>query len=124
MASRTPEQRARARAQRATRARLQESRRTGARYESAVPKAVRARISRTQAQYAYDVATGAEPEPRPGTPEARQLARMASLAKYNKADPQFLPAFEKYFYHDELHKNLPTDADIEDEADYDSDESE
>lgn len=92
----TPEQR---RAQRATAARVRAARETRGRYTPVVPRATRARAREGQTRYAYRVIAGTEPMPADGTPESRQLARMASYAKYNKADPAFLAAFAKFFYH-------------------------
>lgn len=42
---------------------------------------------------------GDEPMPDPGTMEARNLARLASQARWGKADPRFEAAFAQYFYH-------------------------
>jgi hypothetical protein len=86
-------------AQRATAARLREARQTGRPYKRVVPRAITAPSRQAQEQYARDVASGKIPEPAKGTPEARQLARMASRARWGKADPAFYDAFKKYFYH-------------------------
>jgi hypothetical protein len=85
-------------AQRATAARLREARETGRPYRRVVPRAITARSWQAQEQYARDVISGKEPEPAKGTPESRQLARMASYARWGKADPAFYEAFSKYFY--------------------------
>lgn len=91
-------------AQRATAARVREARQTGQPYRSVVPAGIRRASRQAQERYARDVASGKEPYPPQGTPEARQLARMGSLSYWGKTDPQFLAAFEQYFYHDEKNR--------------------
>jgi hypothetical protein len=89
--------------------------------ERALPKSITAPSRRAQERYARDVLEGREPYPRKKSPEGKQLARWASYARWNKADPAFLAAFQQYFYRDEKSK-LENDADIEDEADYEEEE--
>lgn len=112
----TEAQRARRRAQRATAARVRNK-------TTILPKAF-ARASRArQEQYANDVIAGREPMPEPMTAEAKQLARMASYARWQKADPRFEIAFSQYWYHD--NDALPSDDEEEEEYDdYDEDEEE
>ncbi len=103
---------------------MHESRRHGNKYGKVVPKATRRAVIGGGSDFVNRVLSGNEPMPAMGTPEARQLARNASYAKWGKADPRFLAAFEQYFYHDEKRKDLQNQADAEDEAGYDSDEEE
>lgn len=106
MAIRKPdndELRARRRAQKATAARVKAGRSKGGTYEKILPRSFRAPSIAAQTQYARDVQSGRIDRPEKDTPEGKQLARMASLARWNKADPSFLNAFKDYWYHDEAH---------------------
>lgn len=114
----TEAQRARRRAQRATAARVRNK-------QTILPKSITGGVSRARVQWATDVYEGRIPEPSPGTPEARQLARMASLARWNKADPKFA-VFEKYFYRNK-EQNMGPEAQTYEEgntADVEDDEGE
>ena len=122
MARSPAEKRAATRAQRETARRVHEARLPGGKYVKVSPSAARSTVKASQVAYARAVEAGREPMPAPGTPEARQLARMASNAKYGKAPSEFLAAFQQYFYHDEKNKGRRNDADIEDEADYEADD--
>ena len=51
--------------------------------------------------------------------ERKQAARLGSLSYHHKAPPEYLPAFQQYFYHDEK----KAEAAIEDEE-YDENEEE
>lgn len=86
----TAEQRARRRAQRETAKAVKEHRRQ-------LPSGIRERVREAMFNYGHRVLAGEESRPEKGTPEAKQLARLASLARWNKADPEF-EAFEEYFY--------------------------
>lgn len=55
---------------------------------------------RAQESYARDVLSGRVREPEKDSPEGKQLARMASLSKYGKADAAFQDAWAKFWYHD------------------------
>jgi hypothetical protein len=57
------------------------------------------RVQRARERYLEGVLNGSIPEPEPGTAEARSLARMASLARWGRADPRYQRAWSKYFYH-------------------------
>jgi hypothetical protein len=113
--ARTDAQRARARAQRATAARV----RTRTRI---LPKAFTAPSKQAQIDYAYAVMRGDIARPAQNTPEARQLAHMAALASWQKADPAFEQAFSEYWYHKEG-DSLNEDEDI-DYDDMDADDEE
>lgn len=103
----------RAAAQRATAKRVREARQRGGRYRPVSPSAARKAVARSQVEYATAVANGDEPMPAPGTPEARQLARMGSLSRWHKADPRFYDMFKQYFYHDEKKKRERVDDEVE-----------
>lgn len=107
-------------AQRAVAARVREARPRGARYRPLLPTAVREPSKRAASQFALDVQEGRIPRPAAGTPEARQLARMASLASHGKADPSFEDSFKEYWYH----KKDQPNPDEEEEIDYGLDEEE
>jgi hypothetical protein len=105
--ARSDAQRARARAQRATAARV----RTRTRI---LPKAFTAPSKQAQINYARAVLRGDIARPSRESPEGRQLARMASLASWQKVDPAFEQAFSEYWYHkegDSLNENEDIDYD-------------
>lgn len=120
MASRNP----RAAAQRRT-AKLVREQRAARKEHRPVPKILPPSFSREYRRqlvnYANAVADGNQPYPEKGTAESKQLARMASFARWNKADPRYYDLFKQYFYHDERRQS-ESDADIEDEADYEEEE--
>jgi hypothetical protein len=111
----TPEQRARRRAQRATAKAVRERRRQ-------LPASITARARAASPDYGHDVIAGVQPEPAPGTPEARSLARLGSLARYGKADPAFL-VFEKFYYH-KPNASMGPPIEDEDESAQDDEEDE
>lgn len=113
----TEAQRARRRSQRQTAVRV----RTG---RTILPKAITGPSKQARIDYGYRVLNGENPRPAKGTPEARQLARIASDASWGKADPVFLPAFQEYFYHDESLPDEPDEADEYYEPDDEDDEDE
>lgn len=88
----TPEQRARRAAQRATARAVKERRRQLPR--NITKKAIEAPIEHARAILRGEIA---EPSPDRFDPESRSLARLASLARWGKADPDF-EAFERHFY--------------------------
>ena len=94
MPSRSEAQRNRAKAQRATAARVRNR-------QTILPKSITRPSKEAQIAQAYRWLNGTDPMPRPDTPEAKQAARMASLARWQKADPAFQAAFAQYWYHDE-----------------------
>jgi hypothetical protein len=96
----TPEQRLRRRAQRDTAARVKAARQPHAKYQKVLPKSITEPYRKRLAAHAYDVMAGRAPAPAKGTLEARQLARLASLARHGKADPRFEAAFKQYWYND------------------------
>lgn len=105
----------RRRAQRA----LAESRRN--RERNILPSALKGQARAARDKYGNDVIAGREPRPEPGTREAKNLARMASLASHGKADPRFEAAFSGYWYHKKS-REIDNEADVEDNADYEGDE--
>lgn len=113
----TPEQRARRAAQRATAARVRETRTPGGKYTPVISRGVRAGVRAAREAYANDVIAGREPWPAKGSPEAKNLASLAGKARWGKADAAYIAAFNKYWYH----KDDESDADVEDNADYESD---
>lgn len=117
--ARSEAQRARARAQRATAVRVRNRTRI-------LPKSITGPSRKAQIEYVQAVQRGDISEPAPGTPEARQLARWASYARWNKADPTFEARFSKYFYHGK-EQNFGPDADRYEEgntSDIEDDEDE
>jgi len=68
--------------------------------ERVLPTKITAPSRRAQEAYANWVLQNPDQSPDKYTPEGRQLARMASKARWGKADPAFA-AFEQYWYHDE-----------------------
>jgi hypothetical protein len=104
----TAEQRARRRAQRQTASRVRSK-------TLSFPKELTRGYKQARIDYGNRVLNGQEPYPEFGTPEARQLASLASLAYHNKGNvpPEFLAAFEQYFYHDEMRPDVPQSEDIE-----------
>jgi hypothetical protein len=88
----TDEQRARRRAQRA----LAEQIRAGQR--NILPKNLKGTARQANEAYARRVIKGQEPEPEPGSLEARNLARLASNSRWGKTSKDF-SRFEKYWYH-------------------------
>jgi hypothetical protein len=66
------------------------------------------------------VIAGREPRPDSGSRESKNLASLASKARWGKADPKFEAAFSGYWYHKNDQKD-DNDADIEDNADSESD---
>jgi hypothetical protein len=102
----TPSQRRAA--QRATAKAVREHRRI-------LPSRITSRARRASELYAKAVMRGDEPRPEPGSLEARALARWASLARWHKADPAYLKAFQEYFYHDEKGKTLVIEGDEDEE---------
>lgn len=105
----TDEQRARRRAQRENAANVRQKR-----YTPVISKGTKAGARAARAAYADAVLAGREPYPAQGSREAKNLARMAALARHGKADPKFEAAFSRYWYHKNDEKN---EADIEDDAD-------
>ena|SRR5271166_5757085 len=86
-----------------------------------LPRAFTAPSRQARIDYGYRVINGQDALPAMGTPEARQLASLASSARWGKADPVFLSAFQQFFYHDEDPHDEPED---EDEEYYDENEDE
>lgn len=117
----TSEQRSRRAAQRATAKAVRQARSHGARYQPRVSRETRAAVRAGEISYVNAVLEGRLPEPAPGSPEAKQLARYASYGSRGKADPRFEAAFSKYWYHK---KDKGNEADVEDEADYEDEEDE
>lgn len=111
----TDEQRARRRAQRATAQRV----RGVGKYTPVIPRSTRAAVRAGREAYARDVIAGREPYPPKNSPEGRNLASLAGKARWGKADPVYERAFSRYWYHKNDEKN--NDADVEDNADYESD---
>jgi hypothetical protein len=111
----TEAQRARRRAQRATAARVRNK-------TTILPRSFTKPSRLAQERYANDVIAGREPAPQEMSPEAKQLARMASLASWGKADPRFEIAFAQYWYHDK--DAPPTDDEEEEYDDYDEEDEE
>lgn len=100
----TAEQRARRRAQRETAKSVRENKaRIKARQKpiSRLPKSTTKLAREAATKYGYRVINGEEPYPAKRTPEGNQLAHLAGKARWGKADPIFLTAFQQYFYHDE-----------------------
>lgn len=96
----TDAQRARRRAQRATAAAVRDRRRQ-------LPAHITRAAINAPIDFGQRVIDGDTDEPAPDrhNPESRQLARLASLAKYGKAPAEFLDAFESHFYHNKGEKN-------------------
>jgi hypothetical protein len=119
----TDDQRARRRAQRETAARVKAGR--SGKYQPALPRAVRAPTRAAREAYANAVISGREPYPPAGSREAKNLASLASKARWGKANAAYEAAFNQYWYHKNDEKN---EADVEDNADYeggpDSDDNE
>lgn len=123
----TDAQRARRRAQRETAKAVRENKaRIKARQKpiSRLPLSTTKRAREAATKYGWSVINGENPYPRKGTPEGNQLAHLAGKARWGKAAPEFLAAFQQYFYHDEKR----TDSDEADEEfeyeDEDEDEPE
>ena len=112
----TDEQRARRAAQRATAARVHGR----GKYTPVIPRSTRAAVRAARESYAKDVLAGREPYPPNGSREAKNLASLASKARWGKADAAYEAAFSKYWYHKEDEKN---EADLEDNADYEADDN-
>jgi hypothetical protein len=110
--ARTEAQRARARAQRATAARVRNR-------TTILPKAVTRQSRQAQIDQGYRWLNGTDPMPRPESAEARQAARLAALARWQKAPYEFQAAFQQYWYHDE---DGAAEAAIVNEEYYDEDE--
>jgi hypothetical protein len=109
----TDKQRARRRAQRATAKAVKENR-------AQLPKAVTKPQARARTVNALEMLSGKRPMPEPGTWEAKEAARQASLSRYGKADPRFEAAFKKYWYH---FKDAPDKPKAEGEKDENTDEN-
>lgn len=91
-----------------------EARAHGRQVPRILPKAITAPSRQAQIDYANAVLRGDEPYPSKNSAEGRQLARMASLARWQKAPPEFEQAFSQYWYHKEGEA-----LNEEDEIDYD-----
>ena len=60
---------------------------------------IRQAVYAARLDYATRVMNGQEPMPAQGTPEAKNLASIASFSAHGQADPQFEAAFSRYWYH-------------------------
>jgi hypothetical protein len=116
MAQTPAQRRANQRAQRATARRIKESRKPGRTYRTVLPKSIIRASKKAQTDYANYMLAHPDERPPKRSAEGDQLARMAALSYWNKADPSFLEAFKQYFYHDELKKASALN-DEEDEED-------
>lgn len=106
--ARTEAQRARSRAQRATAARVRNR-------ETILPKSITGPSRQAQIEQGYRWLNGTDPMPQSNTREARQAARLASWARWNKVDPAFEAAFKGFWYHD--NQSLNEDDEYEDDED-------
>jgi hypothetical protein len=119
----TDAQRARRRAQRATAKAVRENRakiKARIKPERRLPETTTRKARQAATEYGYRVLNGTEPTPRKGTPEGRQLAHLAGKARWGKADPVFLAAFQQYFYHDDK----PSEDAAEEQYDYEDEDTE
>jgi hypothetical protein len=110
----TDEQRARRRAQREL-AKARQQKRTGI---EGMSKAYR----KKRLSYADSIIAGETPAPDPSkrNAETNNLASLAGKARHGKADPKYIAAFKQYWYHKNDSKDA-NEADIEDNADHESD---
>lgn len=92
----TAEQRARRAAQRATAARVKASRSGRSQPRTGLSRTVGRAATKAQVRQAEAWLNGTEKPT--GKLERHQAARMASLAMYGKANPDFYNAFKQYFY--------------------------
>lgn len=111
----TNEQRARRRAQRENKKRVDAALK-GNRYKPVLPRVIRASSRTARENYAYGVIDGTIPYPKMGTKEAKNLAGLASLASWDKAPAIFEAKFSKLWYHKENEKDV-SDADTESSPD-------
>lgn len=114
------EQRSRRRAQRETAKAVRQARQTGQKYQPRISRATRSAVRQGQINYAQRVLDGTEKEPAKGTPQSKELARVAGWSAAGKADPRFEAAFAKHWYH--FKDDAKNEADVEDEADYDDED--
>ncbi len=99
---------------RARRAAARSARGRGNAVPSSITAPVRRASSAAQTQFADYSKAHPESLPAPGTPEANQLARMASYARWGRGDPAYQEAFAQYWYHDD---KAPDYAEAEEEYD-------